>query len=210
VSLELVNAIASVTTAVVIGATAIAAMIQLRHLRMNNQITALLAVQNEFNEKDFRDVDVFIRKEFPDILNEEGFCAYMIALLKDEEPIENTRYFEARHSARFVANTYEAIGVLAKNKIIDADLLLDAYSWILADGWRKLEGFVAMVRSVTGEQTIFENFEYVASLSQDYLATHPSVYPPGIRRLNPRLPAHAAGLLGKADGRLKVPEQSHV
>ena len=48
-SLELVNTIATMTTAAVIGATAIAALVQLRHLRAANQITALLAVQNELD-----------------------------------------------------------------------------------------------------------------------------------------------------------------
>ena len=103
-SLELVNAIASVVTAVVIGATAIAAIIQLRHLRMNNQITALLAVQSEFDAKDFRDADVLMRKEFPDILQDEGFCAYLIAILKNQDPPENSRYAGVRFAARLVAN----------------------------------------------------------------------------------------------------------
>ena len=68
-SLELVSAIASVVTAIVISATAVAAIIQLRHMRMSNQITALLAVQAEVDAKDFRDAEVLMRKEFPEILD---------------------------------------------------------------------------------------------------------------------------------------------
>ena len=62
-SLELVNTLASLVTATVIGATAIAAIVQLRHMRMGNQITALLSLQNEFDSKDFRDAEDVIRKE---------------------------------------------------------------------------------------------------------------------------------------------------
>jgi hypothetical protein len=198
VSLELVNAIASVTTAVVIGATAIAAMIQLRHLRANNQITALLAVQDVFNEKDYRSADALVRKESPEIFSDEGFCAYMIAVLRDEEPIENTRYLEIRQASRFVSNTYEALGVLVKTRILDADLVLDLFGWILATGWSNLEGWVAMVRAATGRQSIYENFEYVASLSRDYLVTRPTAFPQGVKRLNPGLSTPAAKLLAQA------------
>lgn len=44
---------ASVVTAVVIGATAIAAVIQLRHMRMSNQITALLQCKTNSTPKIF-------------------------------------------------------------------------------------------------------------------------------------------------------------
>ena len=193
--LELINATASVVTAVVIGATAIAAIIQLRHMRANNQITALLAVQAEFDAKDFRDAEARMRKEFPEILEDEGFCSYFIAILKDQEAAEDARYDEVRRAARLVANTYENLGVLTKRGIIDRSLVLEAYSFIVVNAWDDLEGFVAMIRAATGERTIYENFEYLAAVSRDRLASQPDEYPRNVKRLNPQLPKSAAKIL---------------
>jgi hypothetical protein len=195
-SFELVSAIASVVTAVVIGATAVAAIIQLRHMRMNNQITALLAVQAEFDAKDFRDAEALMRREFPGILEDEGFCAYFIAILRDQQPIEDSRYVGARFAARLVANTYENLGVLVKRGIIDSSLLLDVYNYIVASSWDDLEGFVAIVRSLTGEQTLYLNFEYLASIARDSLASNVDLYPRDAKRLGARLPKAATKLLG--------------
>ena len=194
-SLELVNAIASVATAVVIGATAIAAMIQLRHLRMNNQITALLAVQAEFDAKDFRDAEALMRRKFPALSDDTEFCEYFIALIKDQTPVENSQYEEARHATRLVARMYENLGVLVKRGIIDASLILDVYSFTVTSAWSDLEGLVALMRAGTGEEKLLENFEYLASISQDHLAAHPDEYPRRVKRLNPRLPTPAVKLL---------------
>ncbi|MBV8082586.1 MAG: DUF4760 domain-containing protein [Candidatus Eremiobacteraeota bacterium] len=200
-SLELVSAISSVFTAVVIGATAIAAIIQLRHMRMNNQINALLTVQAEFDAEGYRDADLLVRKEFPEILNDEGFCEYLIALLNDQPSVENARYGEARVAARLVSNIYENLGTLVKRNIFDRDLFLDTYSFIIAIAWDGLEGFVALVRATTGQQSIYENFEFIATLSKDHLAADPVTYPRGVRRLNPRVPAIAAKLLDSSSVR---------
>jgi|SRR5215469_1626081 len=190
-SLELVTAISSVVTALVIGATAIAAMIQLRHMRMSNQITALLAIQDEFDAQDYRAADGLIRQEFPAIFEEEGFCEYLIAVLNDRETVENPRYTQARVAARLVGNTYENLGALVKRDIIDRGVFLDVYCWIIANAWDNLEGWVALTRWAVSEPSIYENFEYIAVISKDHLAKHPETYPAGMRRLNPRLPAAA-------------------
>jgi hypothetical protein len=195
-SLELVTAISSVVTAAVIGATAIAAMIQLRHMRMSNQITALLAIQEEFDAQDYRAADSLIRQEFPAMFDEDGFCEYLIAVLNDREAVENARYTQARLAARLVGNTYENLGALVKRDIIDRGVFLDVYSWIIASAWESLEGWVALTRWAVGEVSIYENFEYIAVISKDHLAKHPVTYPPGMRRLNPRLPAAAARVVG--------------
>jgi len=43
-SLELINAVAGLATVTIVAVTAVAALIQLRHLRAGNQISALLSV----------------------------------------------------------------------------------------------------------------------------------------------------------------------
>jgi len=46
-SVEIVNVMVSAATLVVVAAAATAALIQLRHLRTSNQLTALLGIMNQ-------------------------------------------------------------------------------------------------------------------------------------------------------------------
>ncbi|HEV2907733.1 MAG TPA: hypothetical protein VGX02_00575, partial [Candidatus Eremiobacteraceae bacterium] len=77
-SLELISTSATLLTAAVIAATAIAAIIQLRHLRAANQITALWAVQNELDSQDFRDAEVVVRTELDNALADPQYCQFEI------------------------------------------------------------------------------------------------------------------------------------
>lgn len=148
-------------------------------------------MQNELDAKDFRDADVLMRKEFPAIMQEADFCAYSVAIGRGQPPMESQRYLEARLAARLIANTYENLGVMVKRGIVDRDLFLDVYSWLIAATWDDLAGFVAIARATTGEQSIFENFEFIASICRDSLAAHPDTYPRETKRLDPQLPEAA-------------------
>jgi len=197
VSLELVSAIASLVTAVVIAATAIAAIIQLRHMRTNNQIAAFLAVRSEFDSDAYRNASSIVRREFPAIWEDAGFCAYMIAILTDREPIEKARYIEARFAARLVSNTHENLGVLIKSRLVDKDLFLDVYSFTVVSMWDDVQGFVALVRALINEPALYENFEYLASIAKDYTVARVPLYPSHAKRLAPQVPPLAAQLINE-------------
>ena len=125
-SLELVNTIATLTTATVIGATAIAALVQLKHLRAANQITALLAVQNELDSPDYRDADIMVRKELTPLLEDAEFCRFEMAMSR-RMPQANIdeRYLKVRNAANLIGNTFENIGSIVKNGILDERLVMD-------------------------------------------------------------------------------------
>ena len=63
----------------IIAATAIAAMVQLRHLRANNQINALLAIGEELSAQRFRAATSVIRDELPKLIDDPGFRAFNAA-----------------------------------------------------------------------------------------------------------------------------------
>jgi hypothetical protein len=86
-------------------------------------------------------------------------------------------------SVDFVGNTHEELGILVKNGIVDKALFLDQYCWVIARDWNLLERFTAYSRAAAANDSIWENFEYLAVLSQDWLREHPSMYPKGLRRL---------------------------
>lgn len=195
-TLDALNTFGTLITVVIVGATAIAALVQLRHLRAGNQITALLAVQNELDSEEFREAEVIIRSELPRALAERAYCEYEIGVtLSTPEMPQNDRYLKIRQACNFVGNTFENLGALVKNGILDRRLFLDIYSWIVLRHWNALEGLTAIARAVTGERAIFENFEYIAAISRTFIETHPDTYPPGMARLEVRLPKAAEGLL---------------
>ena len=172
-SLELANVLASVFTALVIAATAIAALGQLRHMRMGNQITALLALQSEFDTQEFRDAEVLVRQDLARMIEDESFCVFLVTYSRQRESVVlRNDFVTLRQSATLIANTYENLGALVKNGIIDRRLFLDIYSWIVAGSWSQLEGFVAIGRTTSGTDSIFENFEYIAAISREWLKSN--------------------------------------
>ncbi|MDB5041744.1 MAG: hypothetical protein JWN27_2470, partial [Candidatus Eremiobacteraeota bacterium] len=68
VPLEFVNAAAQVATLIVISATAVAAIVQLRHVRTGNQIAMLSKLYDSLQSPDFVDARRFIARDLPSIL----------------------------------------------------------------------------------------------------------------------------------------------
>lgn len=181
--LELLNALASLLTVCIIAATAIAAMVQLRHLRANNQINAMLAIGEELAAEPFRDAQKVMREKLPALIDDSGFRAYNAARDGGERPEPNPEYEKVREAVTLVCNSYEELGILVKNGIVDKDLFMDRYSWVITAAWRLVDKAVADARHDTGQIAVWENFEYLAVLSKDWIRDHPTVYPKGMARM---------------------------
>lgn len=83
-SLELVNTLASLATFLVIAATGIAALVQLRHMRSSNQITALnelIAVQHS---SEYNAARHFVHAELPERLEDPTFRHELFAFMNKE------------------------------------------------------------------------------------------------------------------------------
>ena len=191
-SLEVISTSATLLTAAVIAATAIAALIQLKHLRAANQITALWAVQNELDSQDFREAEVVVRTELDNALADPQYCQFEIRMSRgDVQQKADDRFLKIRQSANFIGNTFENVGSMVKNGILDEHLVMDIYCWIVFSHWKRLSGITALSRMATGEPSIYENFEYLAVLSKRYLKAHPVTYPPNVERLEIIIPPAA-------------------
>jgi hypothetical protein len=195
-SLELISAISSLITAAVIVATAIAAIVQLRHLRAANQITALLAVQNELDSQDYREAEVIVREELPAALADPRFCQFEIAMSRGQIAAKmDEQHLRVRQAANLIGNTFENIGSMVKNGILDKHLVMDIYSWIVAGHWDRLSGLTAMGREAAGQPAIYENFEYLAALSKRFLKAYPVTYPANLEHLEITPPPAAKAFL---------------
>lgn len=198
-SLELVNTLCSLLTVAIIAATAIVALGQLRHLRAGNQITALLSIQDELDGKDYRKSEALLREQLQAALREPAFCEFIVAMSQSHPVIPaDERYPKIRQAVIVVGNTFENLGSLVKNEMLDQSLFFDVFSWVVNRTWRNLAGYIAIIRASTGQRSVYENFEYIAALSERYLATQRDSYPKGVARLEMRVPEPAKAFLEKS------------
>jgi hypothetical protein len=177
-TLELWNTFATFGTFIVIAATAIAALVQLRHARGSNQIAALYELQDLSRTPQFTQAEHLMRTELPSKLNDPEF-RYQINN-RDARTPENQAIIS---KVSDVGNFYENMGLLVKSGLIDRELALDIWAGQIPGEWRRLAPFTAIVRRDQGN-AVYENFEYLLVLAQDWVAAHPNgAYPAAVRRV---------------------------
>src|SRR5579864_7735935 len=118
-SFELLNTLAQIATFLVIGTTAIAAIIQLRHLRASNQLGALLALQRDFDSPDLQEAFRFVQRELTFKMEDRAF----------REEIARIGFIDVRtHPEIKVCNWFNEIGALLKNGLVDETAFMDLFS----------------------------------------------------------------------------------
>jgi len=172
VSLEQWGVVANIGTFIVIGVTAIAALVQLSHLRVNNQLQVLLSIIRMPNEPELSAAFDFVTNELHQRLEEAQFRAE----LEDLTPPNRRVHRELR-----VCDYYERLGSCIKFGLISPHLYLDNSS---PDRfWKLLEPAIAIYRRRRGP-TAYENFEYLVMLSREWDRQHPAgAYPRGKERM---------------------------
>lgn len=182
--LELVNTIAALTTAIVITATAIAALVQLRHLRAGNQIAGFLTLRNMLDDEAHQRAWALLVRE-GDVSNDEGYRAYVKAVVARRPTSGQERYADIYAAILLMGNAFEVIGTLVRNGIVDRGMFLQQYAGPNITSWSRLEPYIALLRAERHDDAIFEDFEYMTVLSRAYIEKRPSEYPVGAPRLLP-------------------------
>lgn len=172
-TLELLTALASLGTFVVITATAIAAIVQLRHMRASNQIDAINSITDFQESAHYLEALKFVNERAPELSKNPDFRKLMY--MNPSPP--------ALQPLHTVANLYERLGALVKHGAIDADVACDLWSDTILSAWDKLQPIIAAKRHVTGPEP-WENFEYLAGLCKTWIERHfGSSLPRGARRV---------------------------
>jgi hypothetical protein len=68
-------------------------------------------------------------------------------------------------SLLLVAQYVETVACLARRRVLDASLLVDAVGFMLRSRWNTILPFVERLRRVRGNDYLFENFEWLATYS---------------------------------------------
>jgi hypothetical protein len=166
-SMELLSTIAAMGTFVVIAATAIVAVVQLRHARAGNQIAAILEISEGIDSERTQEARRFIRDELGPRLHDAEFRKQL-----SESPVG-----PAARPLILLGNHYERLGSFVKRGIIDEDLACDLWSAQVEGDWERMAPAIAIVRRTQGD-AVFENFEYLVDAGERWIARHPhGAYP---------------------------------
>lgn len=181
--LEFWNTLGTMGTMLVIAVTAIAAFIQLRHMRGGNQISAMTELRERLESPEYQDALRFVVEELPRRLSDPD--------LKTE--LRKSPFVGDYRAISAVANVQELIGLFVRSGIIDKHDACSLFAWQVLTGWNALAPIVAFVRENDKSMGIWENFEYIAALSQEYVDRYPDgEYPEGA----PRMPVDRSLLNG--------------
>lgn len=178
--LEVLNTAAAVGTFVVIAATAIAAVVQLRHLRTNNQLEALLEIAARLEDGKVNAWITETRRELPAMLADPDYVRSVVDGTFDR----NVVWLQ-------LGNRYDRIGSLLKHRLIPEEPFFDVYAPILMKTWKILLPVTAILRSA-GDQSIWENFEYMFVRAKAFSERYErGNYPHGVPRAD--VPAFQIG-----------------
>jgi hypothetical protein len=173
VDLVALNTIFAALTLVVVAAAAVAALIQLRHLRASNQLNGLLTVLETWQNAQFQEWMEFVRDELPAKLTDPVFMDGLRA-----RPINRRT-----HPEMHVCDWYEQVGSYMKNGLLDERSFLDIISANANEYWTSLWPVIAILRERRGPSA-YENFEYLAARGRLWNKKFPDGdYPRGTPRI---------------------------
>lgn len=133
--LEVWSVIAAVGTFVVITVTAIAALVQLSHLRNSNQLQALISMGQELRE--MAPLAGFVYHELPKKMESAEFRRDIGLVLNRDS-----------HPELIVATFMEHLGAMIKHRLMDEALVLDFAGGAdaILRGWNNLKGVIEIRR----------------------------------------------------------------
>ncbi len=170
-SYEALTAFAAIGTLAVISTTAIAALIQLRHLRASNQLAALLAILEQWKDPQLQEYISFVRRDLAERMKDPQFRA-------DYGHADRHVHLELH-----VCDWWEQIGSFLKYGLIDEAALMDTTSWQVSTMWELVWPSVKLMREVNGP-SVYENFEYIAVRGKLWMRAHPAgSYPKSVPRM---------------------------
>ena len=168
---EVLNAIFSGLTLVVFVVTAIAAIVQLRHLRSNTSLQGLTMVLQDWQKPEMQAWIRYVRVELPEKLKDPKFC--------DEF---RRRLDRVHHPELHVCDYWEQCGTYIKYGMIDRVTFLDSSCTTIVRLWESIYPAIAIMRE-RGGPSVYENFEYLAVLSKQWINSHPNgAYPANMPR----------------------------
>lgn len=178
-SLEFWNTVAAFGTFVVIFATAIAALIQLRHLRSANQIASFTRLLQDWESREMVEAWNFVHNELPGLLEDPSFRHELDRRL----PPASEKSRLARDYFRRVGNFFEYMGWVVEMGFIDRQNVMRYWAVHILDVWHDLEPCIGIIRR--SDSGVFDRFEYLYVLAREWHKDHPKgTFPKTVPRVD--------------------------
>jgi hypothetical protein len=163
-----------VITALVIGASAIAALVQLRHMRTSNQLEALISMERDFRSADVQTALIYVQDVLPERLEDPAYRA----------GLEKLGYVDVRaHPELALCNWFNEMGALLKHGLVLETVFMDIFARMISYYWDRLAGVIAIMRRSRGDFQ-YHDFEFLAMRAKRWLKRHPSgIFPRSEGRL---------------------------
>lgn len=175
-TLEALNAIVGVASLVVFAGTALAALLQIKHLRASNELDAFLRLSDALREPALREAFRFVETDLAARLEDPLYRAEL-ARVGFIDP--------SAHPEMDACNWFNQVGTLVKHQLVNERTFLDLFARLVSYYWARLEPAVALVRRERGAGQ-YENFEYLAALAERWRTKHPDGdYPANVPRKTP-------------------------
>jgi hypothetical protein len=157
------SAIAETGTLLVICASVIAALVQLRHMRGGNQLQALLSLERDFRAPELQAALTYVQEKLPQRLTEPEY----------RRELERIGFIDpATHPEMIACNWLNEMGTLVKRGYVSEDTFMDLFARLIAHCWKQIAPAVAIMRRSRGEAQ-YHDFEYLAMRAATWLQRHP-------------------------------------
>lgn len=165
---EALSAISTFLTLVVIGATALAAVGQLRHMRAANAINGFLGIMSRWATPQARTVQNYV------------FSGELARRLQDRvyrEELMRGQADRLTHPEMEYLDFWESLGMFLKMGFFPEDAVMESGGPVALAAWQHLRPVIAIIRRKRGP-TAYDNYEYLVSRVRMWEASHPQGYFP--------------------------------
>lgn len=171
---EWVSALAEAGTFIVICASVVAALVQLRHIRTGNQLQALLSLEHDFRGPELQAALRYVQEQLPQRLADPAY----------RRQLETIGFIDpATHPEMIACNWLNEMGTLVKRGLVSEDTFMDLFARLIVHCWKQIAPAVAIMRRTRG-QAQYHDFEYLASRATEWLEKNPQgMSPRTFRRL---------------------------
>jgi hypothetical protein len=170
---EWLTAIGTIGTCFVIGATAVAALIQVNHMRAGNRLDAFLALDEHFRDPDLQAALVYVQSELRRNLDHSTY----------REELSHRGFIDPQsHPELLLCNWFNKMGILVRHEVVGEDVFMDMFARLISYYWELLSPAIVLMRRTRGSGE-YHSFEYIACRAQDWLALKGcGQFPKGVAR----------------------------
>jgi hypothetical protein len=162
-NLETLNTAGVLVTALIIGTTAVAAVIQLRHIRASNELTAFSEAMELWYSPSVQEGFRFIQHDLVDRMKDPAFRAD----LDTAGVVDHTK-----HPELGPVDYFDNIGVMVSLGLLREEVILHPASQLLENLWETLSPTIAIMRRKRGRQ-LYVSLEFLAARARVWQERYP-------------------------------------